>query len=140
MVQVVGERLSHSLEFILNNHEDVVCIVALVHRSVSVKGLSEGIYLLGKSTYSVGGGAGGGDVEGVRAGTALSVHYMHGKIRSYMFLFSLPALVRTSSRLMGSDVVWLSQQDRHPTRRVAHVVLAALEFASALYRRQNLRL
>ena len=61
----------------------------------------------GKSTYSVGGGAGGGDVEGVRAGAALSAHYMHSEIRSYMFLVSLPALVRTSSRLMGSDVIRL---------------------------------
>jgi hypothetical protein len=88
MVQVVGERLSHRLEFVLNNHEYVVCIIALVHQSVIVKGLSKGIYLLGKNTYSVGGGAGGGDVEGVRAGAALSAHYMHKKIRPYMVLVS----------------------------------------------------
>ena len=88
MVQVVCEGLSHSLEFVLNNHEDVVCIVALVHQSVHVKGLSEGIELLEKRTYSVRGGAGGGDVEGVRAGVALSAHCIHSKIRSYIFLVS----------------------------------------------------
>ena len=35
--------------------------------------------MLGKSTYSVAGGAGGGDVEGVRARATLSAHYMHSK-------------------------------------------------------------
>jgi hypothetical protein len=67
MVQVMGECLCHGLEFVFNHHENVISVVAFMHKPDTEREVNKSTALSRTRTYSAGGGAGGGDVEGVRA-------------------------------------------------------------------------
>lgn len=91
------------------------------------------------STYSAGGGAGGGDVEGVRA--RMSNYYTNrkNKVQHYMSLVCGLALVGAISWVMRSAAAWARLSCLRSTWLVSLVSRAALELHLPLLFRQHLR-